>query len=52
MAVEPRLSTRDDKEVAHRDVIVLHSAQNNLKSHSSPRPLSARWSSRRRQPRP
>jgi len=26
MAVEPRLSARDDKEVAHRDMIVLHGA--------------------------
>ena len=52
MAVEPRLSARDDKEEAHRDVIVLHSAENHLKSHCSHRPLSARWSSPRRQPRP
>src|SRR5262245_32184508 len=35
MAVEPRLSARDDKEVAHRDVIVLHSAENHMKSHRS-----------------
>jgi len=40
MAVEPRMSSRDDKEVAHRDVIVLHGAQNHLNDVRRRRPPS------------